>query len=163
MNRIQKIKLALFYISLAATIIFAILFPRLTLPFGFAYIVYLVTKPLAVKLTTGSRRQKVFFSACMTIGICFMFFPLFATIYNAETDISHFTNQLPKIQKTLQDKFFVLKVAIFEKFGVKINVDPVNYVVAKIETYGTTLIEQLPNYLSSAVEWMLLEIGRAHV
>lgn len=156
MKRNQKIKLFLFFFFLAAAVIFGVLFPRLTLPFGFAYIIYLMARPLTLRLTTGSRQQRIIYSTLMTAGICFMLFPLFATIYNSDADFGRFSQQLPEVQKVLQEKFFVLKVRIFEKFGVTLNMDPVNFVMTRMENWGTIFLAQLPNYLSSVFEWVLL-------
>jgi hypothetical protein len=48
MHRNLKIKLILFFILLFAAVGFAILFPRLTLPFGFSYIIYLIFKIILI-------------------------------------------------------------------------------------------------------------------
>lgn len=156
MNRNQKIKLHLFLFIFAAVIVFAIMFPRLTLPFGFAYIIYLMTRPLTLKLTTGSRKQRFGYFLLILLGTSFLFFPLFATIHNADTDFGKFSNQLPEIQRMLQDKFFGFKVRIFERYGVRINVDPVNFIMRKLENHGNDLLNQFPEYLSALFEWMLL-------
>jgi putative permease len=152
----QKIKLTLFFAFLTATVVFGILFPRLTLPFGFAYIVYLIGGPLTLRLTTGSPKQRIIYSAIMTIGFSFLLFPLFASLYNIETDFTAFTQRLPEIQKILQDKFFLLKVQVFERFGVRLNLDPVNFVMTRLETEGALFLSQIPAYLSSILEWFLL-------
>ncbi len=156
MNRNQKIKLYLFLFLLAATIIFAIMFPRLTLPFGFAYIIYLMSRPFTLRLTTGSRKQRLSYFVLIMISLTFLCFPLIATIYNSDTDFGSLSNQLPEIQRVLQDKFFAIKVKVFEKYGIRINLDPVSYIMAKLESQGTVLISQFPNYLSSLFEWLLL-------
>jgi len=156
MHRHLKIKLLLFFLLLFATILFAVYFPRLTLPFGFAYIIYLMTKPLTALLTTGSKRQRIFFFSVLIVGVFFSLFPLFAALHNIDTDFSKFSNQIPELQKVLQDRFFTFKVFIFERFGYKINVDPVSFLVRKLETSGAVLLNQIPDYVSSFFEWMLL-------
>lgn len=156
MHRHLKIKLFLFFFLLAATIVFAIMFPRLTLPFGFSYIIYLMAKPLTALLTTGSRKQRIFFFTLLILGVCFSLFPLFAAFYNVDTDFSKFSSQLPLVERQLQDKFFAFKVYVFEKFGYRMNVDPVTFLVKKMESSGTILLDQIPVYLSSFFEWMLL-------
>ena len=156
MHRNLKIKLFLFFFLLFATILFAILFPRLTLPFGFSYIVYLMSKPLTSLLMTGSKKQRFFFSTLLILGVSLSLLPLFAAFYNIDTDFSEFSRQLPEVQKNLQDKYFVFKVYIFEKFGYRLNIDPVTFMVKKLEKGGTLLLSQIPNYLSSFFEWMLL-------
>lgn len=156
MNRNSRIKLYLFLFLFSAAIVFAIMFPRLTLPFGFAYIVYLMSQPITVRLTTGSRKQRLGYFTLILVAMLFMFFPLFATLYNADTDFTKFSNQLPEIQRIMNEKFFTLKVWVFEKYGFRINVDPVTYIVSKLETHGTDLISKFPDYLSSLFEWFLL-------
>jgi putative permease len=156
MNRNQKIKLYLFLFLFSAAIIFAILFPRLTLPFGLAYIIYLMARPFTLKLTIGSRKQRVGYFFLMFIGIAFLFFPVFATLYNVDTDFSHLSNQLPEVERILNEKFFAFKVKIFERYGVRLNMDPVKFIVSKLETQGTIFLSHMPDYLSSLFEWMLL-------
>lgn len=146
----------MFLACFAGAVIFAIMFPRLTLPFGFSYILYLMAKPFTVKLTTGSKRQRFFYFFIMLLGISFMFFPLFATLYNMDTDFGKLSSQLPEVQKILQDKIFALKVKVFDRFGIKLQLDPVNFIMAKIEGYGSTFLSHIPDYLSAMFEWMLL-------
>lgn len=156
MHRNLKLKLFLFFFLLFATIGFAFLFPRLTLPFGFAYIIYLMAQPLKALLTNGSGQQRIFFFMLLILGVVFSMFPLFAAFYNIDTDFSKFSAQLPELQKNLQDKFFIFKVYVFEKIGYRINIDPVSFVVRKLEKQGALLLAQIPTYLSSFFEWMLL-------
>lgn len=156
MHRNLKIKLFLFFFLLFSAIAFGVLFPRLTLPFGFAYIVYLMSRPLTSLLTTGSNRQKIVIFTVLVVGVIFSLFPLFAAFNNIDTDFSKFSGQLPEVQKNLQDKFFIFKVYVFEKFGYRLNVDPVTFIVKKLETGGASLLSQVPDYLSSFFEWLLL-------
>lgn len=156
MQRNLKIKLLLFFFLLIGTIVFALLFPRLTMPFGFAYIVYLIAQPLKSLMSSGSKKQRVLVFSLFVIGVCFSLFPIFAAFYNIDTDFSKFSDQLPILQKNLQDKFFILKVYVFEKFGYRINIDPVSFIVKKLEASGGTLLSQIPDYLSTFFEWLLL-------
>ncbi len=156
MMRIQKIKLYLFFFFLVATVVFAIHFPRLTLPFGFAYIFYLMTKPLTVLLTTGTKKQRLLYFSFLTLGVCFSLLPVFVTIYSIDTDFGQLTQQLPEVQKILHDKFFLFKIYVFEEFGIKLNVDPVGFIMKKFEAEGSNLLNHFPDYISSLFEWVLL-------
>lgn len=156
MHRNLKIKLFLFFFFLFSAIVFAIFFPRLTLPFGFAYIVYLMAQPLTALLMTGSKQQRIFFFSLLVIGVSFSLFPLFAAFYNIDTDFSKFSSQLPEVQRKLQDKFFVMKVYVFEKYGYRLNIDPVGFIMKKLESFGSIFLAEIPNYLSSFFEWLLL-------
>lgn len=156
MTKIQKAKLYLFFFILFSTVVFAIIFPRLTLPFGFSYIVYLMCKPLTRRLTTGTRKQRLINLAVVLVGLSFLVFPLVASIYNLDTDFSRLMNQLPEVQSILQEKFFGMKVKFFEKFGVRLNFDPVVFLVSKLEAQGQVILAGFPDFLSSVFEWMLL-------
>jgi putative permease len=156
MNRHLKTKLILFCIIIFSMVGFAILFPRLTMPFGFSYIVFLMTKPLTILLTTGPVKQRLFYFSILILGLSFALFPIFAAFYNIDTDFSRLTEQLPELEKKLQDKFFVFKVYVFERFGYRLNIDPVTFIIKKVETSGIFLLAKIPDFLSSFFEWLLL-------
>lgn len=156
MKKNQQIKLYIFLFLLIATIVFAIMFPRLTLPFGFAYILYLVTKPFTQKLTVGSRKQRLIHFGFILLGISFIFFPLIATLYNADTDFTKISAQLPELQIILSDKLSAVKAIVHEKTGIQLKMDPVRMVMAKLENQGTLLLNNFPDYLSMMLEWILL-------
>lgn len=156
MNRNQKIRTYLFILFLASALVFIYSFPRLTLPFGFAYIIYLMIRPFTIRIRTGSNKQKIGYLLLIISGLSFLLFPFIATINNVDTDFTSLTNQIPEVQKVLQEKFFALKVTIFEKTGYKLNIDPVGYFIKKLELNGAELISLIPNYISNLFEWVLL-------
>jgi putative permease len=156
MKRNQRIKLYLFMALIAASLFFAARFPRLTLPFGFAYILYIMTRPLTVRLTIGTYKQRLTYLTLLLVGLFFMTFPFIASVYNLETDFTALSGQLPELQKLIHDKFFLLKVKFFERYGIRLNLDPVNYLMGRIEQEGAGFIARFPNYISVIFEWMLL-------
>lgn len=156
MNRNQKIKLFLFIGFLALAVVFAVSFPRLTLPFGFSYIIYLISKPLTLRLTTGSKKQRVTYFIILMLGIFFISLPFISGINNVNLDVSRYTDHLPEIKNQLQMKYQLLKSKAYEGFGITLNIDPVNYIIARVEQVGSFLLKSFPNYLSSLFEWMLL-------
>jgi predicted PurR-regulated permease PerM len=46
----EKLRYYLFFISIFSLLAFGVLFPRLSLPFGLAYIIYAMVKPLTTFL-----------------------------------------------------------------------------------------------------------------
>jgi putative permease len=156
MNRNQKIKLYLFLFTLGGAVIFALLFPRLTLPFGFAYIIFLMTKPLTLRLTTGSKKQRLGYFLLILSGTAFLLLPVMATLNSSESSFSTFLGQLPEIQRILNEKFFTLKTFIYDKYKITLNIDPVSFIMAKLETHGADLLSGFPVYLSMLFEWILL-------
>lgn len=156
MRRIQTTKLVLFVLMLVAAVVFAFYFPRLTLPFGFAYIIYLMSRPFTLRLTTGSRKQRLVYFAFMTIALILLFLPLFATFYNIDTDFMKLSAQLPEAQRMMQEKFMELNEKFHGRFGFHLKIDPVRYVMNKIRFQGDLLLSRFPDYLTALFEWMLL-------
>jgi putative permease len=156
MSKIQKIKLYMFIFIVAAAVVFAVMFPRLTLPFGFAYIIYIMASPVMILLTKGSIKHRLWYSFLLILALVFLLLPLFATLYSKNTDLGSLSEQLPQIQKIIQDKFFLFKVNFFEKYGIRVNLDPVNYMMSKLEFVGSDFISRFPDYVSSVFEWLLL-------
>jgi putative permease len=156
MNRNQKIKLYLFLFMLSGAVIFALLFPRLTLPFGFAYIIYLMSKPLTLRLTTGSKKQRLGYFFLILSGTAFLLLPVLATLNNSESGFSTFSSQLPEIQRILNEKFFTLKTFVYDRYKITLNIDPVSFIMSKLETHGADLLSRFPDYISMLFEWILL-------
>lgn len=156
MNRSQNIKLYLFVFFLISTVAFAILFPRLTLPFGFAYIIYLMARPILQKLIVGNKRQRIFYLVLLLLIISFSFFPLFASLNNADTDFSEFSKHFPEIEQILQTKFSHVRDFAYAKFKLKLNVDPIAFIMSKLDSEGSKLLGKFPDLLSSVFEWILL-------
>lgn len=156
MNKNQKIKLYLFLFLFGLAIVFAVLFPRLTLPFGFSYIIYLMCRPFTLKLKVSNKRERIAYALLIIASVIVLFFPLFAGLYNVDTDFSKLSNQLPEVERILSEKFFMFKVKVFENYGIRLNMDPVRFLVAKLETMGAEVLTQIPHYLSAMFEWMLL-------
>ena len=102
MSKIQKIKLFFFIFFIVTAVVFAVLFPRLTLPFGFAYIIYIMAHPVTILLTKGTPRQRIWYSFLLVLAMLFLLFPVFATLYSANTDLSELSQQVPEIQKIIQ-------------------------------------------------------------
>ena len=156
MNRNQKIKLYLFIFILVTSILFLILFPRLTIPFGFSYIVYLMSKPMALRLTSGSKRQRLAYFMLILAGTSLLFLPLVITFYNVDTSFDSFLQDLTRTQVVLDQKFHSAQSYIMNRFGIRLNFDPAKLFMSKLESHGLYIIQHFPDYLSALFEWMLL-------
>lgn len=156
MNRNQKIKLYLFLLILAFGILFAVIFPRLTLPFGVAYIIYLILKPLSLKITLGSNKKRlVNLSLILSVFVIFIV-TVTISIYKVNTNLGTFTVDIYQGQNLLRDKFILLKEGLFDRYGIRLNIDPVSFIISKLEIFGSELLEQIPSFISVFFEWILL-------
>ncbi len=156
MKRAQLIKLALFIFFILIAVITGLSFPRLTLPFGFSYIVYLMARPLTLRLTIGTKHQRIINSIFLAIILSSFLIPLIVSLYGVDTNFTKFNQEIPEIKKILDEKFLNLKDYIFDKFGYEVKIDPVSYLISSLENYGALFLAKIPDFLSSLFEWFLL-------
>jgi len=150
------VKIYLFFAVLISALAFIVSFPRLTLPLGFSYILYLMINPLTSKLLRGSNQQRIIYSLFFTACACLLVIPLVATLYNAETDFKQLLKHIPELRIKLQFKYIQFRELLLDKTGVKLSLDPVTYVMRNVESQGANLLSSIPSLVSSVLEWMLL-------
>lgn len=156
MKKNQILKLYLFFFIFIASLVFIFIFPRLTIPFGFSYILYLMINPLAVKIIRGSNKQRIIYSLFFTACACSLVIPLVATLYNAETDFQQLIKHFPELRVKTQLKYLIFREYFLEKTGVNLSLDPITYVMRNIESQGANLLAQIPKLISVILEWMFL-------
>lgn len=156
MKKNQILKLYLFFAALTAAIAFMVNFPRLTLPFGFSYILYLMINPIAARIVRGNNQQRIIYSLFFTACACLLVVPLVATLYNAETDFKQLLKHIPELRVKLQFKYLQFRELFIDKTGVKLSLDPVTYIMKNVENQGANLLSGIPTLVSGILEWMLL-------
>lgn len=156
MNRNQKIKLYLLVFIASVLILFALNFPRLTLPFGLAYITYLIFRPIVTRLMVGTLLQRLGYWSFIFFITIFILIPPTIAIYNLDTNIGTFVQETYKAQQILQQKFLYLKSIIFEKYGFKLNIDPFGFITSQVETFASDFLLKIPIHISMFLEWIFL-------
>ncbi|HLT22168.1 MAG TPA: AI-2E family transporter [Bacteriovoracaceae bacterium] len=156
MKKNQMVKIYLFFAVLISALVFMVYFPRLTLPLGFSYILYLMINPLTSKVLRGNNQQRIIYSLFFTACACLLVIPLVATLYNAETDFKQLLKHIPELRVKLQFKYIQFRELFLDKTGVKLSLDPVTYIMRNVESQGANLLSSIPSLVSSVLEWMLL-------
>lgn len=156
MKKNQMLKVYLFFAVLIAALAFMVMFPRLTLPFGFSYILYLMINPLASRILRGNNQQRIIYSLFFTACACLLVVPLVATLYNAETDFKQLLKHIPELRVKLQFKYLQFRDLFIDKTGIKLSLDPVTYIMRNVESQGANLLSNIPTLVSAILEWMLL-------
>lgn len=156
MKKNQILKIYLFFTVLILAIAFMVYFPRLTLPLGFSYILYLMINPLTARMMRGSNRQRIIYSLFFTACACLLVIPLVATLYNAETDFKQLLKHVPELRIKLQFEYLKFRELFMDKTGMKLSLDPVTYIMRGVENQSANLLSNIPALISSILEWMLL-------
>src|SRR5690606_40288698 len=92
----------------------------------------------------------------LMLGIFFISLPFISGINSVNLDVSRYTDHLPEIRDQLHSRYQLLKTKAYDGYGLTLNIDPVNYIIARVEQIGSFLLKSFPNYLSSLFEWTLL-------
>ncbi len=156
MKRNQIIKLILFLSFILGAVLSAFLFPRLSMPFGFSYILYLMTKPLTLKLTSGTKLQRVFNSVILALLTSSILIPLVASLYRMDTNFNELFQEIPSLKSILNQKFFIFKNFISNTFNYDLKFNPIDYIFQSVETFGTVILTKIPDYISLILEWFFL-------
>lgn len=153
----ESLKLIFFGALFLAIIATLISLPRLAIPVGVAYVIYLVLRPLVPFLS------KFKINRSTSIAIIFSGF-LFLSIYPVVNVVPTITKEaerlryfLPKVESYLKKGYKNLKEEAFDRFGYKIEQEEFPIEILKIGTdTSKAVLLSIPKYLGSLLEWVLV-------
>ena len=131
--------------------------PRLAVPIGIAYIVYLVFRPMIPLLMKFKLNRNT------SVIVSFAFF-LFISIYPVIKFVPKVTQEaerlrffLPRVETYLKDGYKEVKNNIELKFGYKIEQEEFPIEILKMGTNTSKVVlMSIPKYLGSLLEWVLV-------
>ena len=152
----DALKVFLFIFFLFGSLAFVLNFQRVLIPFGIAYILSLVLRPI----------QKLFFSVNIGkkfIGVILLFLSVFLFAYpiikgvQTLTDESHrLEYYIPKLELYLRKKYSSFKAEVEERFNFELTLDPVDSLLDAGQEATKSIVVYLPQILASTLEWGLL-------
>ncbi len=154
--RREKIRYYLFFATIFLIIVFGIIFPRLSLPFGLAYIIYAMVKPLKTFLDRQPRNKQIIYSTIILAISVLMTVPLIISVLNMDADIQNISNQLPRIQSVLEFKYYNFRLWVVQHLGIELNSNLVTQLAQFIQKRSETFMMKIPALLSSVMEWIIL-------
>ncbi|MBD66836.1 MAG: hypothetical protein CME62_16655 [Halobacteriovoraceae bacterium] len=131
-------------------------FQRIVIPFGIAYVLALMIRPI----------QKQFYSVELhkkTIAILMLFFFVFTLTYPIARGIKTVTDEahrieyyIPKLELYLRKKFTSFKIEVEKRFNYEIETDPVDKLLEIGQENTQSLFIYLPQIIGSFLEWSLI-------
>tara|TARA_B100001971_G_scaffold214585_1_gene252888 strand:- start:94097 stop:95146 length:1050 start_codon:yes stop_codon:yes gene_type:complete len=136
-------------------IIIGVLFnlPRILIPFGIAYILSLMLRPVRISFYSKSIKQKIFAWASL-IFILFSFsYPVVKGVNTISSETSKIEYYLPRLENYLRVKYRYVRKEVKERFNYEITTNPVDKLVEFGQTSTQKIFIYLPGILGSLLEW----------
>ncbi len=102
----EKLRYYLFFISIFSLLAFGVLFPRLSLPFGLAYIIYAMVKPLTTFLEKKEGKQRILYTLAILAAGALVIVPLTYSLLTIDADVQDLKSQLPRIQSVIELRYY---------------------------------------------------------
>lgn len=126
------------------------------IPFGIAYILSLMLKPIQKMLFSVSLRRKV--SAIILLFSMFFLFS-YPVIKGAKT-ISEESHKIeyyaPKLESYLRHKYSLITQEVKERFSYEITVNPIDKLIEVGQESTKSFFIYFPKFLGAALEWGLI-------
>ena len=144
----------IFVITISLLILFKI--PRVTIPLGLSYVLYLFTSPIYEQLT-NLKVPKLVANLSLVFGIIYCFvFPLSQLLPLLEKESKNFDKYLPIVEFHLKNYYFVAQDYIEKKTTYKISNNFILDVLGASKGYFKDLALEIPKVLGNILEWFLV-------
>ncbi|MDH5581439.1 MAG: AI-2E family transporter [Bdellovibrionales bacterium] len=149
----------LFFITLFLVMVGALFsLPRLAIPIGVAYIIYLVFRPLISILRKFRLNRNTSVSIVFGLFLFLSIFPVIKVVPTITQEAERLTSFLPRVESYLKKGYKEVKSHIETKLGFKLDEQedfPIEILKISTNTSKVVLMS-IPKYLGSLLEWTLV-------
>lgn len=162
MNQVQllskrhKGQAVFFTLMLVSSAVILALYPRLSFPIATAYVFAPVLKPFYDFYLGLERKQKLIATTILISVLALMIWPLVTLTTMIGAEASDLTQNLPRLEMLLKQRFFELRGYVLETFKVRLDFDPIDLAIRKIKEDGTHWIVDVPKIMGNVIEWLIL-------
>lgn len=153
---IDKNKLIFFAVFMVASVLVVFSLPRILIPFGFAYILSLLLRPIRNALFSVSLTKKIAAVLVLGVGVFVFSYPIVKGIKTISLEAHKLEYYVPKVENYLRVKFNTLKTDVKNRYNYEIEVDPVTKLVELGQTSTKTVFIYLPKIIAAILEWGLI-------
>lgn len=147
----------IFFLSLILLVCSTLIgMPRLSIPIGVGYVLYLIVNPAVpafVKL--GIKRSYAVLLVFCSL-IFFSTYPIVKIFPTITNEVENFQYYIPKVDSYLKKQYYELKTTIRDKFGYELKDDIVFDGLEVAKTGTTNILLTLPKIVASILEWIFL-------
>ena len=152
----DSVRIAIFIFVLFLTGLFLLNFKRILIPFGIAYILSLMLRPIQKMFYSVSFHRKI-----MAIVLLFSFgfvfsYPVVKGVQAISEESHRLEYYLPKLELYLRKKYSQFRMEVQERFNYTIDSNPVDSLLEFGQESTKAVFVALPNYVASVLEWGFL-------
>ncbi|MFT6631794.1 MAG: putative permease [Bacteriovoracaceae bacterium] len=145
-----------FIVSVIAILAIFFNLPRVMIPFGIAYIISLMLRPVQKSLFSVDIRKKSM-SIIMVFGFLFIFsYPVIEAIKTIGEESHRIEYYLPKLENYLRTKYVYVQTEVKQRFNYDIETNPVDKLIEFGQENTKQLFVFLPQIIGSLLEWGLM-------
>lgn len=145
-----------FFIILACLGLIFFNFQRIMIPFGIAYILSLMLRPIVKQFYSVGVRNKIL-ALFMLFGFVFIFtYPVVKGVKTVTEESHRIEYYLPKLEFYLRKKYSQVKMEVEKRFNYEIDANPVDNIIKVGQESTTTLFTYLPLVFTSLLEWSFI-------
>ena len=150
-------KRMVFFITIVVMVFLLFVFvPRISIPISLAYILSLLLRPLKKMFYDSNKLRKTIYVILTLFFTILIFYPFISAIEAINLEYDRFVSYLPKLESYLRLKYLFLMDYFQDKFGYKIEFNPVDSIIAYIQNMLTGVIGYIPKFLTQVFEWLFL-------
>ena len=149
-------KLIFFLLIFASAAIVILTMPRLAIPLGIAYVLYLIVNPLIPRLMKLNLSRPMAIAVVFIGTIFFLTFPIVKVIPMMVNEAENFGKKIGGIERIITTNYEWARNKIKEKTGFEIGDKVLTASLNVGKSATSTLIKVIPNYLASIVEWIFI-------
>ena len=129
---------------------------RVVIPFGIAYVLSLMLKPLRRAFYSVSLKKKIIaISGSLFIGFS-VFYPLIHGVHAISEEAYKVEIYVPKLERYLRVKYREFKQEVKTRFNYEITINPVDKLVEFGQESSKAVLSYLPKILASTLEWSFI-------
>ncbi len=156
MFKTDKYKMAFFVLICLFFSVSFVMLPRIAIPFGVAYVLALMLRPIQRMLYSVEVKKK-FLAIIMVVGSTFLFsYPIVQGVKTITEESYKMEYYLPKLETYLRQKYALLKYEVKERFNYEIEMNPVDKIVEFGQENTRSIFVFLPKIIGSILEWGLI-------
>jgi len=127
--------------------------PRILIPFGIAYILSLMLRPVRISFYSESIKKKVTAWLSVFVMVFVFSYPIVKGIDTISTETNKIEYYLPKLENYLRVKYRYVKREVKERFNYEIATNPVDKLIEFGQSSTRNIFIYLPSLLGSLLEW----------
>lgn len=153
LKNLERLRLTFFVLAIFIAGLVVYTLPRITIPLGISYVLYLILKPFVSWLNRLGIKSSLA-SLIIVISSLFVFtYPIVKIVPTVVVESQKIQYYMPKVESYLRVNYVSLKSTILNKTGFDIGDKVFNEIGAITRTGGKAILLNLPKMLGSAMEW----------